>query len=96
MDELPQLYSFIKGDLKLIGIRAKESKINSKYSSKFRNKLDFEIKHSLIDITYCLNKEKDLSQIESLEALYRLYLRNALKNLLKLIWNFFVVLEEIS
>ncbi|MCH8519412.1 MAG: sugar transferase [Nanoarchaeota archaeon] len=75
IDELPQFYSLLKGDLKLIGVRAKEPKINSAYTPFFRKKLEEEVKHSLIDITYSLDKSRDLSDPRTLEALYRLYLR---------------------
>ncbi|MFT4244623.1 MAG: sugar transferase [Candidatus Woesearchaeota archaeon] len=83
IDEIPQLYSLIKGDLKLIGVRAKEPKINSSYTHSFVKKLEEEVKFSVIDISYSLNKNRDLSHLRTLEALYRLYLRKHSKNPVK-------------
>ena len=80
LDEVPQIYSLLKGDLKVIGIRAKEPKINSSYTPSFRKRLEEEVRFALIDISYSLNSDRDLSDPRTLEALYRLYLKKHNKN----------------
>lgn len=80
IDEIPQLYSLFKGDLKLIGIRPVEPKDITEFSPTLKSKLEEEVKYGLIGINYGLDKEKDFSNSKSTEALYRFYLKNILKN----------------
>ncbi len=90
IDEIPQIYWLLKGDLKLVGIRPKEIRDLEDYTPKFRKRLEQNIKYGLISIYYCLKKTKNISNLEALERLYlRKYEKHPIKTDLDFLFGFF-------
>ena len=90
LDEIPQIYLFVKGDLKLIGIRPKEIGNLDSYTPNHQDRLKQEVKYGLIGIPCCVKRERDLSNKEALERLYlRKYQKSPIKTDLEFLLGFF-------
>ena len=90
IDEIPQIYWLLKGDLKLVGIRPKEVRDLEDYTPKFRKRLEQDIKYGLISIYYWLKKTRNFSNFEALERIYlRKYEKHPIKTDLDFLLGFF-------
>ena len=69
LDELPQLYNFIKGDLKIVGVRP----VSERFYKDIPKDLQLErkkLKPGCIPPYICLNKKSDLQSVFESERIY--------------------------
>lgn len=88
LDELPQIFDWLKGNIKLVGIRAMSMHFFSLYSEEYQ-KLFIRVKPGLIPPIFDENTS-DFSEIERIEKKYlESYLKNPVITDIKYFWETF-------
>ncbi len=91
LDELPQIYDWLRGEIKLVGIRALSQHFFSLYPREFQN-LFVQVKPGIISPIFDENTDgfEDIVRIE--KRYLELYLKNPIKTDIKY---FFITLKQI-